>query len=268
MQTSIFIKPNLERCFPEWNRINLINLCITILVKITELHRRNIIVGDINGLNILVKDDLNVYFVDTDSYQVEQYPCPVGTVNFTAPEIQELSYENFFRTKQHEYFALATLIFMILLPGKPPYSHRGGSTPFTGIKSGNFSYPLGEWNTDSTPMGPWRFIWSNLPYHLKEAFTNIFRKKEKRIGAEEWIAVMKRYKNDLKKGFMGIYGDNPFPPYFKITDRVDITCSMCNKQLVRDRKEIDGLTKRRQNVLCSDCREVIHETSNNQSELI
>lgn len=29
-----------------------------------------------------------VYFVDTDSYQIEDFPCPVGIINYTAPEIQ------------------------------------------------------------------------------------------------------------------------------------------------------------------------------------
>jgi len=266
MQPYVFVKPQLERCFPNWNRKNLINLCMTILIKIAELHRRNILIGDINAFNILIKDDMNVYFVDTDSYQIEQYPCPVGTVNFSAPEIQGKNYKDFSRTKDHEYFAVATLMFMILLPGKLPYSHRGGSTPLAAIKSGNFAYPLGEWNTESTPPGPWRFIWSNLPYFLKEEFTNIFRKKEKRTSTEEWISLIRRYKNDLAKKFLGIYGDHIFPPYFKIKEPVEIKCAICNDGLVRDREEIDRLTKRGKSILCDNCREAMIEVSTNQNE--
>ena len=41
------------------------------------LHERNIIMGDINALNILVVSPTEVYFVDTDSYQIEEFPCPV-----------------------------------------------------------------------------------------------------------------------------------------------------------------------------------------------
>jgi DNA-binding helix-hairpin-helix protein with protein kinase domain len=58
---------------------------LAILEKIKLLHENDIIIGDINPFNILIKDDKTVYFVDVDSYQVDNYPCPVGTVHFTAP---------------------------------------------------------------------------------------------------------------------------------------------------------------------------------------
>ena len=122
----------------------------------------------------MIKNDTEVYFVDTDSYQIESYPCPVGTVNFTAPEIQNKDFKAFFRTIEHEYFAVATLMFMALLPGKPPYSQQGGSNPSINIKNMDFSYPLGEQSNKKVPQGPWRYIWSHLPYKVKELFYNSF----------------------------------------------------------------------------------------------
>ena len=174
MQTAMFVKPVLEKNFPKWRRLNLVTLCINILDKIVYIHDRNIIIGDINPLNILIKNDTEVYFVDTDSYQIESYPCPVGTVNFTAPEIQNKDFKAFFRTIEHEYFAVATLMFMALLPGKPPYSQQGGSNPSINIKNMDFSYPLGEQSNKKVPQGPWRYIWSHLPYKVKELFYNSF----------------------------------------------------------------------------------------------
>lgn len=144
IQKCLFIKMLLYKHFPNWTRKNLINVCINILDKIKFLHKYNIVIGDINPLNILIKSDTEIYFVDTDSFQVENYPCSVGTVHYTPPELQRKDYKTFLRTFENEYFAIATLIFMILLPGKPPFSKIGGSDPATNIKNKDFSYPYGK----------------------------------------------------------------------------------------------------------------------------
>lgn len=98
LQKSIFIKPLFLKKFPNWKKRDTVELCITILKKIKYLHDRNIVMGDINPANILVVSPKEVYFVDTDSYQVENFPCPVGTNNYTAPEIQRKHFSGFLRT--------------------------------------------------------------------------------------------------------------------------------------------------------------------------
>lgn len=87
LQRALFTRPALEAHFPNWKKADMVQLCITILEKICALHGRGIILGDINPLNILVVSPTEVWFVDCDSYQIGGYPCPVGTVRFTAPEI-------------------------------------------------------------------------------------------------------------------------------------------------------------------------------------
>ena len=89
LQRALFTRPALEAHFPNWKKADMVQLCITILEKICALHGRGIILGDINPLNILVVSPTEVWFVDCDSYQIGGYPCPVGTVRFTAPEIQQ-----------------------------------------------------------------------------------------------------------------------------------------------------------------------------------
>ena len=176
LQKSIFIKPLFQKNFPKWKKRDTVELCITILEKIKYLHDRNIVMGDINPANILVVSPKEVYFVDTDSYQVENFPCPVGTNNYTAPEIQRKRFSDFLRTMGNENFAVATLLFMIMLPGKPPYSQQGGEDPINNIIRMDFSYPFGDSSNKKTPDGPWRYIWSHLTYDLKKAFYNTFRK--------------------------------------------------------------------------------------------
>jgi serine/threonine protein kinase len=200
LQTCIFNPALLKSKLPSWTRLNLVNLSITILEKIKYLHQNGIIIGDINPFNILIKDDKTVFFVDVDSYQVDNFPCPVGTVHFTAPEIQNIeSFNKLIRTEEHEYFAVATLLFMIFLSGKTPYSFQGGGNMKENITSMNFSYPLGDEDNYMAPQGMWEFIWSELSYEVRKAFYTVF-KENIRLSIEDWLNILNIYSEDLQQG--------------------------------------------------------------------
>ena len=200
---SVFQPKLLQQKFPNWTKRETVELCMTILKKIRYLNDRNVILGDINPANILVVSPTKVYFVDCDSYQIEGYPCPVGTANFTPPEAQGRDYKTFLRTQEMENFAIATLLFMIMLPGKPPYSAVGGASPERNIRDGVFPYPHKETETDRTPPGKWGYIWSHMSYKMRLAFYESFRKGEKhfapsnRYNASEWLEQFKDYKYAL-----------------------------------------------------------------------
>ncbi|MCT8975434.1 hypothetical protein N4T77_02370 [Clostridium sp. CX1] len=251
LQTAMFVKPLLLKNFPYWTRKHLVELCLNILGKIYYLHSRNIIIGDINPNNILIKSEKEVYFVDTDSYQIEAYPCPVGTINYTAPEIQRKDFKTFLRTFEQEYFAVATLMFMLLHPGKPPYSHQGGGSPSENIRSMNFSYPLGEQSNKKAPDGPWRFIWSNLPYATKELFYNVFR-NNKRVDTKTWIENMCYYLVLLQSDFAS---EELFPTEYKkvTTNTVEATCVICKKIVKENKHHIDKLKKLNKDYICPNC---------------
>lgn len=249
MQPLIFIKPVLQKNFPHWTRSHLVDLALNILEKISLLHQYNIIIGDINPLNILVVNEKKVYLVDTDSYQIEDFPCPVGTVNFSAPEIQGRDYKTFLRTFEHEYFAVATLLFMILLPGKPPFSHQGGGTPGENIRRMDFSYPLGEHSNKKAPDGPWKFIWSHMPYKVKEAFYGVFRKNQ-RLTTDEWLQLMRTYRDLISKGHVS---DELFPTRWEILRPVSVLCSNCGVQFEEEEKFVERLISEGKKILCSSC---------------
>ena len=187
--------------FPGWTRKDTIQLSLTILEKIKYLNDRNVILGDINPANILVVSPVEVYFVDCDSYQVEGYPCPVGTANFTPPEAQGKDYKTFLRTQEMENFAIATLMFMIMLPGKPPYSGVGGESPEINIKNGNFPYPHSDEDGSRMPAGKWGYIWSHMSFNVRVAFFETFKKGEahyspqNRYDAGEWITLFGKYQH-------------------------------------------------------------------------
>lgn len=238
LQKGIFLaKPVFLKNFPDWKKKDTVQLCITILEKIKYLHDRNIIMGDINPTNILVVSPKEVYFVDTDSYQVEDFPCPVGTINYTAPEIQRKHFSEFLRTMNNENFAVATLLFMIMLPGKPPYSQQGGEDPVQNVINMNFSYPLGRETNGKTPSGPWRFMWSHLTYALKEAFYKTFRKGEEyasensRLDVDDWLALFREYLRLLNKGMYDSMSEELYPTRFKKNSKLTYSvCKICNEE--------------------------------------
>ena len=246
---SVFQPKLLLQKFPNWNKSDLVQLCLTILEEIRFLNNLNVILGDINPMNILVVSPKKVYFVDCDSYQIEGYPCTVGTANFSAPEIMDRDYATFLRTQEMENFAIATLMFMIMLPGKAPYSAVGGTSPAGNIKNGEFPYPhLGN-DTDKTPPGKWGFIWSHMSYRMRLAFYETFKKGEKhfdpkdRYSASEWIEEFKAYLWALKPNKMP-ETDEMALDIFPTREKKKI-CKICGKSYIPD--------KNNRTPLCAQC---------------
>ncbi len=241
IQRSLFVKQLLYKNFPNWKKKDMVKLCITILEKIKYLHDRNIIMGDINPANILVESPTEVYFVDTDSYQIEGFPCPVGTKNYTAPEIQRKNYRHFLRTMGNENFAVATLLFMIMLPGKPPYCQQGGENMSENIVAMDFSYPFNGNSNKKAPVGPWRFMWSHLPFDIKKAFYNTFKKnmpnsiENTRLSVDAWLQKFNQYFEILSDGSFGSQdkmSEEIFPTRHKKIDNINyIKCKICNNEI-------------------------------------
>ncbi|MCI0640324.1 MAG: hypothetical protein L0Y70_14730 [Gemmataceae bacterium] len=197
---------------PDWTRRESVQLAVRVLEQIDYLHRMRVLVGDINPMNILVRDERTVFFVDCDSFQVEGFPCPVGSPNFVAPEIQGVDFGRTLRTEEHELFAAATLLFMIMMPGKCPYSHQGGGDGAANICKMHFPYPLGEKGSTGAPEGAWRFCWSHLTRPLKEAFHRSFHKDfegQPRIAIVTWLHLFREYARILNKDSEVFVGPRP-----------------------------------------------------------
>lgn len=260
LRTSLFIKPLFLKNFPNWTKRETVQLSVTILEKIKYLHDRNVVIGDINPSNILVVSPTEVYFVDTDSFQIEGFPCPVGTVNFTPPELQGKSFSSFLRSLGNENFAVATLLFMILLPGKPPYSQQGGESPGKNITSMDFSYPFQNIYNKKTPKGPWQFLWNHLPYEIQLAFFNTFHKDGEnssefsRLSAEAWISLFRTYlkllQNDTlleRDPMCNLLFPDQFIDNIK-SQRILYHCSRCSKELYAETAELA-----KEHYLCDEC---------------
>lgn len=199
LQLSLFQPGLLREMFPTWTKIELSIIAIEILKKIIALHKQQILIGDINPNNIMVANYDKVFFLDSDSYQIDNYPCPVGTVNFSPPEIQGKNFSNLIRKKEHEYYAIATLLFMIFLTGKHPYSCVGGADIQENIINHEFAFPLADDDRMAAPKGQWEAMWCDLPFYLREQFYNVF-KLNQRYSADIWKDLLEKYVDDLKSG--------------------------------------------------------------------
>ncbi|TCT16018.1 hypothetical protein EDC18_10232 [Natranaerovirga pectinivora] len=217
------------RC-KEYNRSELVECLINIFKTISELHKNNILLGDINGGNILIQNPQEIYFVDTDSYQIEKYPCPVGTELFTPPEIfksengEVRDFSKFLRCPEDERYALGVLAFMILIPGATPYPMIEGK-----LQSG-FRFP----QTGKKAEGKLAYncIWSYIHFQVKQLFWRVFDENDRTVTSDNWVRALQSYKRDIGKDdiknqiFITTYKDINGDTFV-----VDKKCPKCNMPL-------------------------------------
>ncbi len=218
----------LAKRHPSWTRVMLAQIARGVAEIVAQLHVAGIVIGDINASNFLVDETGGVFLVDIDSAQIEDLPCPVGTVAFTPPSMQGCDFATVLRTPEDDEFALATLIFTTLMVGKQPYARQGAEDMAQNMQQARFPYRFRD-TVGEPPPGKWPFIWSNFPYEIKKAFTSVFRHDD-RITAAEWVSILKRYEELISKGYSS---GELFPTKYKPgpngePPRELLTCSACN----------------------------------------
>lgn len=169
---------------------------------VETLHNKGIVIGDINESNILVDENAMIKLIDCDSYQVEYnskfYLCEVGKPEYTAPELQGKSFKGIHRTKNHDSFGLAIMIFQILMLAKHPYTginapHDRGEA----IEKGYYCF--GSNSLQPNPnSAQWYYsqLFSTLNYEVKELFERAFTTNLSRPTAKEWINAL----DNLERG--------------------------------------------------------------------
>jgi hypothetical protein len=137
----------------------LLRTARNLAAAVRALHERGYVIGDLNESNILVNNMALVTLVDTDSFQVPHsrrvHRCPVGKPEYTPPELQGTRFADFDRGPEHDAFALAIMVFQLLMQGIHPFAGR-----FTGqgepsalserIAAGHWPYVRGR----RVPYGP------------------------------------------------------------------------------------------------------------------
>ncbi len=138
---------------PDFDRRYLFRTARNLAAVLATLHQAGYVVGDVNESNILVSPSALVSFIDCDSFQVQAtrngsvvtYPCPVGKLEYTAPELQGKIFRQEMRQPEADRFGLGVLIFQLLMEGRHPFAGTwtgSGEPPSVGekIRRGCFPY--------------------------------------------------------------------------------------------------------------------------------
>ena len=200
--------PEFARRFPDWKKPDMVLLTMNILDRIKYLHDNGVIVGNLVPENIMFMSTEEIYFIDTDSWQYREFPCPDGNVYFTPPELLGRDFRTFLRTMGNENFGVAVLVFMLMMQGLPPYASFERDLPEEEIRAGRFPYTVGEFKAIKNYKAPSmeaRKIWSHLVRQLKDTFMQTFHEKgnhsaeKTRYSVDQWIKDLSYYYACLPK---------------------------------------------------------------------
>lgn len=159
----------------------LLRTARNLVAAVQMLHKRGYVLGDLNESNVLVTTQALVTLVDADSFQVTApgrlFRCRVGREEYLPPELQQICLADSERTAAHDAFALAVLIFQLLMQG---------SHPFAGMFTGTGEPPslperirAGYWPHAWARESPFQPIphappWTVLPPPVQDLFFRCF----------------------------------------------------------------------------------------------
>ncbi len=180
--------------------------------NVHEIHQ---VVGDLNPENILVNpNDGMVTLVDTDSYHISDssrtYRCGVGMPEFVAPELQGIHFPSAplpTFTPESDRFALAVLIFALLMNGAHPFSCKvisGSSSkfqPIDNMQNGKCAF-FPDSRSSNMDIPRYAPDLSSLPDNIQKLFRRAFvaghSTPSLRPSAEEWYNALEQLEDNLK----------------------------------------------------------------------
>lgn len=184
--------------FPYWTRLDVCETLLSLIGKYIYLHMHDVIAGDIQLKNALIEDSAHQYLIDMDSVQIGNLPCPVGTEDFTDPNLWGKDFSGFVRTLKDEDYSIAMLVFSVLFCGLHPYATRNGAeTLREEILNKNFPYTLDNSDTEHIPLGGYVHIWEYLPEYLRKMLYRTF-KEGKSYEAVCWRDAVQQYMTELE----------------------------------------------------------------------
>jgi DNA-binding helix-hairpin-helix protein with protein kinase domain len=197
-----------RRLCPDFHHGRLLHTARSLAAAVRRLHERGCIVGDLSETNVLVAADGRVSLVDTDSFQVRGpdriFRCRVGRPEYQPAELQGTCLADVDLLPEHDAFALAVLIFQLLMQGQHPFAGvftcSGDDLPLAErIAAGYWAY---GWQR-SSPVRPAPHAppWWALPPDVQELFWRCFEdghdSPPARPSAADWEQALLRAEQHL-----------------------------------------------------------------------
>jgi serine/threonine protein kinase len=205
----LYLDPS-ERIRFNWNWKYPVLSARNLASAVAAIHSKKYCIGDLNESNVLVGQNALIALIDCDSFQVmdtcsgKTYRCPVGKPEYTAPELMGKSYTEVDRTPETDCFALAVLIFQLMMEGTLPYQAKGklvedaASTEAKIIK-GLFPYTAKSRDISPPDHAP---PFEILPLEIRQLFDRCFSKGHRdpavRPTAVEWFDALQHLGNKFK----------------------------------------------------------------------
>lgn len=191
-----------------FNWLYLITTAQNIASAVAALHQRDYCIGDIRPENILASPNTVVTLIDCDSFQVKDqsgtvYRCPVGTPEYTAPELQGKVFPSVDRTPQSDCFALTVLIFQLLMEGYHPFTGRwqlAGDAPPLEEKILRGFFPYGRKLREILPppgAPPFEILHPQLRGLITRCFVSGHKDPLRRPTAREWFDAFRRVRTQI-----------------------------------------------------------------------
>ncbi|UAJ10631.1 topoisomerase DNA-binding C4 zinc finger domain-containing protein [Glacieibacterium megasporae] len=205
-----------KRQFPEADFRFLVRVATNVARAIATVHESGCVIGDINHSGILVSEQAVAALIDADSFQFTdggaRHACRVGVPEYTAPELQGSSLRDVVRTRSHDEFGLAVVIFQLLFLGRHPYAGTfagAGDMPIqNAIGQNRFAYTRVRDVGMSPP--PHAVTLDDVPAGVAAAFEAAFAPAPaRRPTAAEWASLMQELERHLMR--CGAKSEHLFP---------------------------------------------------------
>ncbi len=155
------------------DRGEFVRLALFLVKALAFLHEHAVWVMDLKPENIFFNDG-RLVLIDCDSFSIPGYPSEMYDLRYLSPQFQKRTAAVTQRDLNDELFAVAVLLFVMLMNGQHPYAHQGGHAVSANIVKGLFPYRLDGSASDKEPFGDPKGIYFRLWTHLSRQLRSLF----------------------------------------------------------------------------------------------
>jgi serine/threonine protein kinase/ketosteroid isomerase-like protein len=182
---------------------HLVTAATNIASAVAAIHERSYCIGDLNESNILIAPNALISLIDCDSFQVRDsaggktYRSQVGKPEYLAPELNGKHLPDVDRTINTDSFALAVLLFQLVMEGTHPYQAKGrlvenASSTEMKILLGHFPYAMRGKDIAPPDHAPnFHILHPELRKLFERCFTIGHASPDQRPTAREWYSVLR-----------------------------------------------------------------------------
>ncbi|MEH2282559.1 MAG: hypothetical protein V7K90_14730 [Nostoc sp.] len=190
----------------DWRFLHTTALNIASIIE--AIHISGYVLGDIKPQNILVNDRALPSIIDTDSFQVRNpvngkiYRCPVGSPDYTPPELIDQDFSSIDQTEVHDRFRLAVIIYQLLFGGQSPFAGKwigAGKDPDTNdrIRQGLWLYAPNSLIQPVERIIPLEIVHPEVQRCFLRCFNDGYKNPNLRPTAGDWVKALRLAVNEL-----------------------------------------------------------------------